>query len=333
MSEVFPASSGQSSSAAVDEFFFDEVDAWEAAVERSCAPLRITLKPELALKATLVEQMFGELYLGRVTSVSCQCEHNRAHISQGTDDAFLYSLQLHGEGRLIQGNRSVLIKPGDGALYDCTQPFRWEFSGDLQQLVVRLPRDLFRRYVKNAEKCTALRVDGGHGVGRLLTGHLESLLDERHAIHPASFRFMAGSTLDLLGGALSELSDQMPASGSNLQTYHLNRAYAYIAEHIRHPELSPEAIAKALGISLRYLHQLFQGTGATVARHIQEMRLDGCARELISLPAHAYSISYLAYSWGFESPAHFSRTFRNRFQMTARDYRALHSQQPERTLR
>ncbi|NWL76413.1 hypothetical protein DM872_06070 [Pseudomonas taiwanensis] len=333
MSEVLPASSSQRPSSTLDEFFFDEVDAWEAAVERSCAPLRITLQPEHRLKATLIEQMFGELYLSRVTSVSCHCAHDRAHIRQGTDDAFLYSLQLQGEGRLTQSDRSVVLKPGDGALYDCTQPFRWEFSGDLQQLVVRLPRDLFQRYVKGAERITALRVDGGRGVGRLLTGHLRSLLDERHAIQPSTFRYMAGSTLDLLGGALSELSDRAPIAASNLQTYHLNRAYAYIAEHIRQPELCPEAIARALGISVRYLHQLFQGTRTTVARHIQEMRLDGCARDLANLPADTYSISYLAYSWGFENAAHFSRTFRNRFQLTARDYRALHAKQPALALR
>lgn len=311
--------------APAQEAFFDNVEAWEAAVERSCAPLRITLDGRHALNARLIEQPYGGLHLSRVTSVGCRCEHNRRHVIQSTDDAFLYSLQLYGEGLLVQSDRSVSIKPGDGVFYDCARPFQWDFTSDLQQLVVRLPRDLIRRRIKDPEKCTAMRVAGGQGVGRLVATQLRVLLDERHAIQPETQHYVAESTLDLLAGLLGELSHQAPPPGSNLQTYHLNRAYAYIAEYIRQPELSPEFIAKGLGISLRYLHQLFHRTSTTVSRHIQDMRLDGCARELATLPPHTHSISHLAFSWGFESSAHFSRTFRNRFQLTAREYRAQYS--------
>ncbi|MOA14520.1 Transcriptional activator NphR [compost metagenome] len=179
--------------------------------------------------------------------------------------------------------------------------------------------------MKDPDRCTALRVSGGQGIGRLLATQLHSLLDERNAINPDTARYVSGSTLDLLSGALSELSRQLPGPASNLQTYHLNRAYACIAERIRQSELSPESIAKSLGISLRYLHQLFHGTGTTVARYIQEMRLEGCARELTTLPVRSHSITDLAFAWGFENSAHFSRVFRNRFQLSASEYRARHS--------
>lgn len=313
------------SSGASKEAYFDDIEAWEAAVEHSCAPLRISLDASCSLRARLIEQRFGALLLSRVTSVECRCEHDRHHIAQSPDDAFLYSLQLQGEGRLVQGERSVAIRPGDGVLYDCRHPFQWTFAGDLQQLVIRLPRDLFRGRVKDPDRCTALRVGGNQGIGRVLAVQLQSLLDENNAIQPETRRYVAGSTVDLLAGVLSELSLQMPGPASNLQTYHLNRAYACIAERIRQPNLSPEAIAKELGISVRYLHLLFHGTDTTVSRYIQDMRLEGCARELGTLPPHTHSISDLAYAWGFENSAHFSRVFRNRFQLSAREYRAQRS--------
>jgi AraC-like DNA-binding protein len=306
----------------LNEAFFDDVQAWEAAVEQSCAPLRIRLDADCQLNAGLVEQQFGTFRLSRVTSVPCSCEHNRQHITQSPDDAFLYSLQLQGEGRLSQGERSVTIRSGDGVLYDCARPFHWDFSSDLQQLVLRLPRDLFRGRVKNPDKCTALRVTGAQGVGRLLGTQMRLLLDERSSINRDIEAFVHDSTLDLLSGVLSDLSNQLPGPASNLQLYHLNRAYAYITEHVRQPGLSPEVIARGTGISVRYLHQLFHGTGTTVARYLQDMRLDGCARELSSLSSRAHSISDLAYAWGFENSAHFSRVFRNRFQLSAREYRA-----------
>lgn len=306
----------------LNEAFFDDVQAWEAAVEQSCAPLRIRLDANCQLNAALVEQQYGAFRLSRVTSVPCSCEHNRQHIAQSPDDAFLYSLQLQGDGRLSQGERSVVINAGDGVLYDCARPFHWDFPCDLQQLVIRLPRDLFRGRVMNPDQCTAIRVAGDRGIGRLLSTQMRLLLDERSSIAREVENHVHDSTLDLLSGALSEASKQTPGPASNLQLYHLNRAYAYITEHVRQPGLSPENIARGLGISLRYLHQLFHGTGTTVSRYIQDMRLDGCARELSSRPARAHSISDMAYAWGFENSAHFSRVFRNRFQLSAREYRA-----------
>lgn len=308
------------------ETLFDDVEAWEAAVERSCAPLRISLGANCSLNAKLVEQQLGALQVSRVTSVACSCAHDRQHIVQSPDDAFLFSLQLQGEGNFVQGERHVALRPGDGVLYDCARPFNWDFTRDLQQLVVRVPRDQFLGRVKNPDRCTALRVAGGQGIGHLLGTQLRLLLDERSSIPPETEGYVYASTLDLLAGVLSELSSQVPGPASNLQVYHLNRAYACIAERIRQPGLSPDFIAKSTGISLRYLHQLFQGTGTTVGRYIQDMRLDGCARDLIDLPLRTHSISDLAYAWGFENSAHFCRVFRNRFQLSAREYRAQYSQ-------
>jgi AraC-like DNA-binding protein len=169
-------------------------------------------------------------------------------------------------------------------------------------------------------------VAGGQGVGHLLATQLRLLLDERSSIPPETEGYVYASTLDLLTGVLTELRSQVPGPDSNLQAYHLNRAYAFIAERIRQPGLSPDFIAKSTGISLRYLHQLFRGTGTSVGRYIQEMRLDGCARDLIDPPLRSHTISDLAYAWGFENSAHFCRVFRNRFELSAREYRIQYAQ-------
>ncbi|MFD5432690.1 hypothetical protein ACFWJ4_11020 [Kitasatospora sp. NPDC127067] len=74
----------------------------------------------------------------------------------------------------------------------------------------------------------------------------------------------------------------------------VRRVREYIVHHLGDPELSPERVARAHHISVRYLHRLFEGEGATVGRLVQRLRLDAGARELarpVRLPAGFRSTS------------------------------------------
>lgn len=142
--------------------------------------------------------------------------------------------------------------------------------------------------------------------------------------------------IDLLSRASSDdlnvLADLITAYGNGrvaldskvkitIQTFHLSRAFAYIEENIGRSSLSPEEIAHALNISVRYLHRLFMSTELSVGRHILQSRLEGCAANLQDPRRAVQSISSIAYEWGFDNSAHFSRSFRTRFGLSAREYR------------
>ena len=60
----------------------------------------------------------------------------------------------------------------------------------------------------------------------------------------------------------------------------LGRILDYVELHLTDPDLSPEVIARAHHISVRYLHKLFKGEGTTVGRWIPRRRLEECRRDL-----------------------------------------------------
>jgi AraC-like DNA-binding protein len=90
------------------------------------------------------------------------------------------------------------------------------------------------------------------------------------------------------------------------------RAKAYIGRHIREADLSVDKIAAALGCSKRYLHLVFNAGEETVSEYVWRQRLEGCRAEL-SDPAFRLTLTEIAYAWGFNSSAHFSRAFKERY--------------------
>lgn len=101
---------------------------------------------------------------------------------------------------------------------------------------------------------------------------------------------------------------------------HAENIAMYIQMNYMH-KLTIDSIAEALNLSKSYLSHLFREmTGFTVMEYIMGFRL---TRVKYLLEAEAEkSIKEIALECGFESASHFSRYFRERVGVTAREYRS-----------
>jgi AraC-like DNA-binding protein len=111
------------------------------------------------------------------------------------------------------------------------------------------------------------------------------------------------------------------------------RAKVYIGRHIREADLSVDKIAAALNCSKRYLHLVFNAGDETVSEYVWRQRLEGCRAEL-SNPAFRMTLTQIAYAWGFNSSAHFSRAFKERYGVPPSAHRLMtdrskHQRQPQ----
>jgi len=59
-----------------------------------------------------------------------------------------------------------------------------------------------------------------------------------------------------------------------------------------------------------------------VSHYIKRERLLGCLLDLRDLDFDNQSITEIAFSWGFNSAAHFSSSFKREFGLNPRDYRS-----------
>lgn len=105
---------------------------------------------------------------------------------------------------------------------------------------------------------------------------------------------------------------------------HAENIATYIQENYM-KKLTLDSISKALNLSKSYVSHLFKEmTGFTVMEYVMGCRLNQTKYLLEVEPEK--SIKDIAYESGFESAAHFSRYFRAKVGINARDYRRLRLQ-------
>jgi AraC-like DNA-binding protein len=114
-------------------------------------------------------------------------------------------------------------------------------------------------------------------------------------------------------------SPALPAIGDQSRRELVQRAEAFMAEHLAEP-LTRGAIAAAVHVSEAHLARIFRATiGATVLGRLTGLRVERAARLLRDSELPIGRIAGLA---GFVSFAHFSRTFRRLAGVAPSEYRA-----------
>jgi AraC-like DNA-binding protein len=156
-------------------------------------------------------------------------------------------------------------------------------------------------------------------MGRLFTTMVAQAQADAAATGASAQAVVGRQLLELLGLALASDPRALTSSASAVRAAHISRAERYIRANLSDPDLSPERVAEACGVSKRYLHELFRDMNATVAQRIRDERLIA-ARDKLGMPGSS-ALADIAYRFGFSDQAHFSRLFRQTFGQTPSSYR------------
>lgn len=242
-------------------------------------------------------------------------------ISSASDDYFIVSLQTQGHAVISQDGRDAVMSPGDFAIYDSTRPYVLHFGDDFEEIVLKLRGDLLRSLVHNTEGLTATTVSGRTGAGHLLINMISTLRDEVDSLLPASAAAVASGVVNVLVAGLQSLPACRKAELSSMSAYHVARIRQCIDDRLHDPALSIESIAAELAMSVGHLHRLFKTEPLSPSQYLWSRRLEACSRELLDSRRAKVSVAEIAFRWGFNDAAHFSRAFRDRFNCSPREWR------------
>ncbi|WP_399934022.1 helix-turn-helix domain-containing protein [Streptomyces kanamyceticus] len=163
-------------------------------------------------------------------------------------------------------------------------------------------------------------VSADSGVAALVSRFLTALAAEDGLRRSPSGRRLSLNAVDLVALLVAELLDPYRSASSDGAGEMLARIRDHIEENLMNPALSPESIARAHHISVRYLHKLFQNDGTTVSTWIRRRRLDSCRMELGRLSNRRRTVAAVAHRWGFANASHFSRLFRQAYGVSPREW-------------
>ena len=290
----------------------DRVALWSDALTTVCGPLQTEPLGATTLDGAMTFGAIGRLQIGHITAsrhrVGLTPELARAE----RHPVAKVIVQTVGETVYEQRGDRVTLSPGDGLVYDVSQPHAITSIETTEHFVVTVPHDLVVGRGIRLDRLSVQRFSARSGVGRLAADLIHSTFGELATISPVCEDDLAASLLSLM---FLSLPNETAHASEALR----HRIEGYIRDRIRDPELSIEKIASALRCSKRYLHMAFAACDRSIADHIWTTRLDGCRGDLARCADR--TISEIAFAWGFSSSAHFSRAFRKRFGVTPSEFR------------
>jgi AraC family transcriptional activator of tynA and feaB len=290
---------------------------WTEAICRSFA--NIETKP---LGSTVVSGHFefveiGEAKLVRFDS-SPQCYTRDARlVSRAGSDEFMFDFQRRGRSAMAQAGNEGTIEPGYGVLYDARRPFEDRLFGPEQRaevLIATVPAAALLGAVPEAERLCAKPVPLSGTLARVIAGFVHAAITvpsapaERGrpdivAYLSALLRVTAGDRHQLGRSDLFHLIDR------------------YLRTNIGNIRSAP-ALAAEFDISERTFHRVFADRDTTFERHVLQLRVELFKDLLRQASLAEVSIAALAHQCGFADAAHATRTFKDRFGATPRDFRA-----------
>lgn len=290
-------------------------------VQLDCAPQTDAYAKDF--KGSIAVAELAALQLTHVASQAQLVQRTLAKINSDPEDYFLVSIQAAGQGVLSQDGREALLQRGDFALYDSTRPYTLKFGGDFQQYVLKLPGRSLRTAVRDTELLTATVVSGQKGAGHLMINMITTLAQDIDTLAPESAAAVADSVTNILIAGLSALPAARKHPVSQLHAYQVERIKACVRTHLQDPHLNVALLSSQLKSSASTLHRTWASQACSLSDYIWAQRLDHAKRDLCDPSMAARSVSAIAFSWGFNDAAHFSRTFRSRFACTPREMRTL----------
>lgn len=233
-------------------------------------------------------------------------------------ELFSIMLQIEGSTTAVQWGNRARLRTGDLCVIDNRHPFELEVTEPISQILfVQMPRHWVLGRHPNLERHTAKPFDRAEAGTSLLRALLlnvaevaPSLQEEQRGIALASVIQLVGAPRSVACGSVDEVS------------WRVRAALTYIDANLSDRTLDAERVSRAQGISRRRLDEIMsESIGVPVARQIWIRRLTQAANDLRDPRWAQRTVQQIAFAAGFESAAHFTRAFQQRYQCAPSDWR------------
>ncbi len=289
------------------------VELWETHNADALIGLRCRTLDGSALEATELNVQLRQVHLARVTGTSHAVERDRAMALRRPTESVALFFSLAGEAFFYHDDGVRVLQPGQLLVCDADRPFMRGFSRGLEELVLKVPREVYAARTGTQVPDRPQVVD----FSARANTHAHTLAREvdRAVRAEAPVPVDEETVLELVAALAG------PAGRADLAAAHRSAAQAYVDRHLADPRLSAAQVAAAVGLSTRHLSRVLAEGGTTFPQHVLARRLEA-AHALLQQPTAArLTVAEVAHRCGFASAAHFSGAFAARYGERASDVR------------
>ena len=282
----------------------DRLDYWQQSADAAYLPVQIRSPAQEQFGARMWGYQLGPLSLFRIVATPNTMIRDSRQIAACDPECLHLSVVSRGRISAAQEGRTGVARMGDIISYDTSDPVVFQADQPYESFIVRVPRSLLGRQQAQITSKTAVGISGVNGLPRAAVAFLRSLADgfRDGTITATDTPNMVDFVLDLVRGVYTIPAAVPERTRLRSRSEILLNVQSYIESNLGDPALGPDEIARAMFVSTRCLHKLFESEGTTVCRWIRISRLEHCR-------------------WGLPGAQHFSRLFRSEYGCAPRDIR------------
>lgn len=298
----------------------DRSSCWSEINRELFGPLEVDCLDASPLNAQMTTFEVGSLRMARITGSAHRVRRSAPCTDSPARDFYKLVLQMRGRGEIRQRGEAFGLLPADWSLYDPSVPYSITNFEPCDLLVVQVPRRELKSFKLPNLHTSRADAHGLAGMNRVLSAFLTSLSEQLPALPNGVGEPLGETFLGLLASTLGAYQEGA-VDYATLPEVLKARVKQYVWTHLGESDLCIDRIARDLRCSKRYLHRVFSDEDCTLERYIWQTRLERCHAALTAPAAQRKSVSEVAYRWGFNSTAHFSRMFKHHFGVTPGQYR------------
>ncbi|MCZ6828438.1 MAG: helix-turn-helix domain-containing protein, partial [Gammaproteobacteria bacterium] len=254
-------------------------------------------------------------------------------IDKDANDDFLLAAQVEGTVVVTQEDVEFTQHPRSLAIMSAAEPYSIIHTQQSHRLILHIPNQVYRERILAHQEVRNFRprlLPAG-GITTIVHEMLKSLAFEADKLNATEQYTLAECLLELTTAMLRSEVDLEHENQHAKQSALFRRILEFMEANYMDCELSPEKIANANGISIRYLHSLFHQAGIAVSKWMWERRLKATREDLLDPAMNHMRVSEIAFRRGFNDPAHFSRSFKTRFEVSPSRLRQIALEQEEQS--
>lgn len=281
---------------------------WESIVDEYVVHLDCPNQTEQPIAAELYHRQADNMRINHIMANSHAVHRNSADIQQDQRDSIFACLMTEGIGYTYQGTLSVEHSPGDLVIYDIATPYGHGFPDDMAMYVMDIPRSYFENIPLPSGQ--PLKISQQLTSGTSSTKVILDLL--QRPTHNFQELHTRGEEI------LHHIHTLASAATGKQSSHYLKVLFAqcveYIHEHLVEEHLNAERLGQQFNVTVRQVARAFEAHGISVNRYVWQQRLKKSREELIC--SNNQSITEIAFKWGFNHSAHFSRVYKLSFGET-----------------
>lgn len=218
--------------------------------------------------------------------------------------------------------KEITVETGAATLMSCVDRATVEHARPIRHVTVKVPRATLKPLIAGLEDAFMRPVSAEADALRLLKSYAETVRIYENA-GSALRHAMVLHVCDLIALAFGAAGDTIELAGRRgLPAARLDAMKKHMLAHLDEPSFSVKDVARAQGVSPRYVQMLFDRDGLTFSSFLLQSRL-ALAHRRLSDPASArLPIGTIAIDCGFGDLSYFNQSFRRAYGETPTDVRS-----------